>query len=401
MIKTRRIIEIVVIVFAVIFIVYQGFASYYSALTTESAVFYEHVNGVLVNGTIIRSEHEVTMPRDGTIHFVIGDGERVAKGGVIARVYSSDAESAAAERIKEIDEQLADIAEIEGYNNTTAVDMGTLNEKLNTALNTFLFSVSNNSFNGAENAKNELLNALTRRQVATGITTDFSVIKAELNNEKNSLASMVGTPKSECFSSSAGYFVSGTDGYEGQLNSKDLTLYTPEYLNGLKVESGLRDVVGKIVDDYEWYIAVVIPLEDAMNYTEGQSFKIEIEAAAQIVNTEVKKVNISKTSDTASVIFSCHEMSSELATMRSGKMTIISDEYSGIRISKKAIRIENGVSGVYVVSGIEAKFVTVNILFSNEEYAICELNTANNQKLRLYDNVIVKGRGLYDGKIIY
>ena len=83
------------------------------------------------------------------------------------------------------------------------------------------------------------------------------------------------------------------------------------------------------------------------------------------------------------------------------KSKLIKNEYSGLKVSSRSIRTVDGVRGVYVVSGIEIKFVEVEILFSNEEYAICKLNTSDGSKLRLYDEVVVKGRGLYDGKSIY
>lgn len=399
--KTRRIIEITAVLLIVGFIAYQFFASYYSAITTESAIYFEHSQGVELNGTIIRNEYLVTSSDSGTLHFIISDGERVAKGGTIAQVYSDDKASAAATRIAQIDGQLAAIAEIEGYNNTAAVDMNTINSKISEDLNDFLYAVADNNFDGVERSRQELLNALTRKQVATGEKTDFTAVKAELNSEKASLTPVMGSPRSSCVADRAGYFVSGTDGYESILSSDDLSLYTPEYLAGLTPTAQDGTVIGKIVYDYEWYVAASIPLSDSMFYKNGDTVKLRIDAADQTVTAVVERVNFSKDSDTAAIILSCNEMSSELASMRSGKMTIIKDEYNGLRISSKAIRIVDGVSGVYVVSGIEVKFVAAEILYSNDEYVICKLNTSNEDQLRLYDEVVVKGRGLYDGKIIY
>lgn len=399
--KSRRIIETTVVLLVVTFFAYQFFASYYSAITTESAVFFEHSQGVELSGTIIRSEHLVELSDDGTLHFIISDGERVAKGGTIAQVFTDDKASAAATRIAEIDELLITIEEIEGYNNTAAVDMSTINTKINEQLEEFLYCVSDNSFDGATAIKSELLTALTRKQAATGEKTDFTAVKKELNDEKTNLISVMGSPKSECIASHAGYFVSSTDGYEGQLSSDDLTVYTPEFMQALKTQSNDKNIIGKIVDDYKWYVVATIPLSDSMFYKNGDTVKLRIEAADQTVSAMVERVNFSKDSDTAAIVFSCNEMSSQLASMRSGKMVIIKDEYSGLRVSSKAVRRVDGVSGVYVVSGIEIKFVAVDMLYSNDEYVICKLNTSDESQLRLYDEVIVKGRGLYDGKIIY
>ncbi len=399
--KGRRIIEILVILLAVGFIAYQAISSYTSALTTESAVYYEYSEGIELSGTVIRNEHPVTLQDSGTLHFIIEDGERVAKGGTIARVYSDDKASAAATRISEINSQLSDIADLEGYNNIAAVDINTLNSKISANLDNYLFCVSNGSFEGAAEARAELLTSLSRKQVATGGSVDFTEVKKQLNEEKQRLTSVMGNHKSECKAEYSGYFVSSADGYEGVLVADDLAKYTPEYLENIEPADKDGNIIGKIVYDYEWYIAVTVPLGDSMSYKEGDNMKLRIEAADRTVAATVKTVNFSRESNSAVVIFVCNEMSGELASYRSGKITVIKNEYSGLRVSSKSIRFLDGLTGVYVVSGLEIKFVAVEILYANDEYTICKLNTTDEEKLRLYDEVVVNGRGLYDGKIIY
>ena len=93
-------------------------------------------------------------------------------------------------------------------------------------------------------------------------------------------------------------------------------------------------------------------------------------------------------------------MNSELASIRKGSMTIVDKTYSGLKIPAKAIRFEDEKAGVFVVSGMTLKFVTVDILYRTDEYIICEQQVSNESVLRLYDEVVVKGKKLYDGKII-
>lgn len=397
----RRLIELAVIGIVVFFIGYQFFTSYFSAITTESAIYFEHSKGVELDGIIIKNELIVTSKEQGTLHYVISDGESVAKGGTIAQVYNSDKASAAATRIDEINRQLKNIEDIEGYNDKNAVNMSAINAKIISKLNDFLYKVSDNRFDGIDEARDELIAAMTRKQVAMGEQTDFTAIKNQLNMEKNALKSVVGSPKAVCTVEKAGYFVFGVDGYENSLSPNDLSIYTPEYLEELAVSETGKDVIGKIIYDYEWHIAVKMSIEESMFYKNGDSVKLKINSIGQTVNTKVNRINISKESSTATVILTCSEMSSELSHIRTGRVTIIKDEYSGLRINPKAIRIVDGVTGVYVVSGLEVKFVKANVIFSNEEYAICELNTTDDEQLRLYDEFVVKGRGLYDGKIIY
>ncbi len=399
--KRLRIIEIIAVLAVVLFVGYQIYASYYSAITTESAFYFEYSEGVELQGTIIRSEHTVDMSDGGTLHFLISDGERVAKGGVIAEVYSDDKASAAATRLKEIETQLKTIEEIEGYNNVTAVDMKTLNGKIEKNLESLLQLTSGGRFEGAEALKAELLNSINRKQVAMGVGTDFSAVKETLTQEKASLTAVMGSPKSTYTADHSGYFVSSSDGLENALSPDDLSVFTPEYMESVRAESREEVSTGKIVGDYKWYIASTVSINDSMFYKNGETLKLKIHSADQTVTASVEQVNFSKDKDTATVIFSCSEMSSELALIRSCAVTVIKNEYSGLRVSRKSIRIVDGVTGVYVISGLEVKFVAAEIIYSNDEYAICKLNTTDEEKLRLYDEVVVRGRGLYDGKIIY
>ena len=93
-------------------------------------------------------------------------------------------------------------------------------------------------------------------------------------------------------------------------------------------------------------------------------------------------------------------------------MTVVKNTYSGLRVSSKALRFKStgneapdgtldssSVTGVYVVTGMTARFVPVNIVYSNEGYAICEASKEDGS-LKLYDEIIVKGKNIYDGKII-
>ena len=81
-------------------------------------------------------------------------------------------------------------------------------------------------------------------------------------------------------------------------------------------------------------------------------------------------------------------------------MTIVDQEYSGLKVPTKAIRFVDGKTGVFVISGMTLKFVTVDVLYRTDEYIICDKKASNESVLRLYDEVVVKGKKLYDGKII-
>ncbi|MBQ9768715.1 MAG: hypothetical protein IJW27_00780, partial [Clostridia bacterium] len=247
--KRSKLIKIAIALAVAVFLIYQYYASVVNSISTESAVSFEQIDGIDGVATFIRNEVTVTDDSDGTVHFLVASGEKIAKGGTIANVYENDSASAAASRIKEIEEQLDLIAEIEGYNDSTAVDVDTINERISDYLNSFLYKTADSRFSDLGTDVSDLLTMMTRKQVAIGEQSDFGALKDALNAEKTKLEGNVGTPRSYIYSDTAGYFVSNADGCEGKLKTDDLSLYTPEYLKALKEDAVPQNVIGKIVYD--------------------------------------------------------------------------------------------------------------------------------------------------------
>ena len=76
--------------------------------------------------------------------------------------------------------------------------------------------------------------------------------------------------------------------------------------------------------------------------------------------------------------------------------------YEGIRLDKAALHIVEGNRGVYVKYGNLQRFLKITILYEDENYILIpadgQLGTDN--EVRLYDEIIVQGKNLQDGKLI-
>ena len=398
----NRIFKIVISAIIIIFLSFQIYSATVSSISTESAIPYDYTEGIDTTGIIIRDETLVKSTTEGTLHFAVSDGEKIAKDGTIAHIYDGDSASANATKIAELKNQLKKIEEIEGYNNISAVDLGTVNAKISSYYNDFVYNTSLGRFDEISDSVSGLLTMMTRKKVATGEQTDFSSLKESINSQISTLSQNSGNTKGSIKAPVSGYFVSAEDSYESVLTTEDMSIYTPDFFSGLETGEKQADVIGKIVYDYKWYIACIVPINDSKFYKIGESVTLKTTIASNPrLTATVERVNLSSSGDNAVIVFSCSEMSSELATMRQGAITIIKNEYSGLKVSSKALRVVDGQTGVYIVSGLESRFVATSILYSNDDYAICEINNSDSSRLRLYDEVIVKGKNLYDGKIIY
>lgn len=402
MLKNRPKLKIAIILLLVLFLGYQYLNSFYSSVLTESAIYYEYTDGITAEAIIMRNEENVEAEQIGTLHFNVSDGEKIAKDGIIANIYGSEAASTAATQISALEERIALIEELEVYNDITAIDLKVLNSRIDAALNEFIIGNADGNFEGGEETLASLLTLMTRKQMVMGEKTDFTSVKATLNEQIASLKAQALNPKGSIKADRAGYFVSNVDGYEQVYNPDDLSLFTPEYIKNTKPEAVNKNVIGKIVYDYKWYIASVITVSDSMFYKIGDIVTLQTESISNPkINVSVEKIILSADGDDATIIFSSNQMGGDIASMRNTKITIIKNEYKGLKIPGKALRVVNGERGVFVVSGIEANFVKIDVIYQDDEYAICELNISDESKLRLYDEIIVKGKNIYDGKIVY
>ena len=114
-------------------------------------------------------------------------------------------------------------------------------------------------------------------------------------------------------------------------------------------------------------------------------------------------------------------MSYALSTIRQENVNVDMGTYSGIRISKKAIhddvvkytekdekgnteQKEKKVQGVYVLFGNQIVFKQISVIYSGSDYVICDPTPDDGilltDTVRQYDQVVVEGSDLYDGKIV-
>jgi len=393
--------RIAVIFLVLIFVAHHFISSVYNPIKTENAVYYTATDGITINGLIIRNEVLVTSDNNGVLHFLVDDGGKVPKDGVIANIYESEAASITLTKIDSVKSKIYDIEDILGYNDVDAVNLDVISTKVENKVNELILSSATSDFSNVNNAADNLLSAINRKQAALGYDVDFNSKLESLNNQLTELSSALPSPVGTITALESGYFVSKTDGYENVFKTDNLESITYDFLNSAKSEKYSSNVIGKLVSDYEWYIAAEISVDKSLEFKEGESLTIETSVKTSLeLPVTVKKINVSNKDDKAIIIFSCNQMSSDLATMRSGPMTVVKARYSGLKIPKKAYRVIDSKKGVFIQNGMQINFVPVEKIYTGDNYFICEKQNENELALKLYDKVVVKGKNLYDGKII-
>lgn len=165
--------------------------------------------------------------------------------------------------------------------------------------------------------------------------------------------------------------------------------------------------LGKIISGYNWYVACIIDNSVASQLKTNGKCKLKlgdltVETSVYAVKPATEGKNLA--------IFKCNLMNEQLATLRRFSGSVILNEYTGLRVSKDAVRVDkDGVTGVYVRLANIVEFRVFDTLYSTDEYIITDepsdsdilaMKKKGYQYLKLYDEVFVSGKDLKDGMVI-
>lgn len=106
-------------------------------------------------------------------------------------------------------------------------------------------------------------------------------------------------------------------------------------------------------------------------------------------------------------VFRCNLMNDSLATMRKLNGKIVLDEMTGLKVRKDAVRVDKeGNAYVYVRRGNIVNTRSINIIYNDNDFILAVKPDESSEiklpysHVRLYDEVIISGREIYDGMVI-
>ena len=394
-------------------------------IVTETAFRSKAYDTIESKGLIVRDEERLSSSSDGVLVYDVVDGGKVTANGTIATAYASQDDVSAIHQIEQLDKRIEFLQSIKGVNNTTNVGIDTVNGQINERLTSLIKYFHNHDYGNLPQAEADLLTSILRKQIVTGEQGDFEDKIAALTAERESIKASTGAPIGTVKTDAAGYFVSKVDGYENCFDVKALDEVTASDVENAKPEDIDPDAyIGKMLKGSSWYILCPISSDEATSLSHTESdIRVRLPSAMdEPIPAQVVRVNNIGNDGTAVAVLQCNYMNEALSNLRRDNVEIIVNEYEGLKISKSALHDDdvtyyeedaNGndvkktarVQGVYVEYGAELVFRQVAILYSGDDFIICNENPAsgvllNGTTVSLYDKVVIEGRDLFDGKII-
>ncbi len=400
----KRILVIAAALLLFVYVGYQAYMIFRPQLETETVTRVTAYQTLETDGIVFRDETVITEQPNGYLFYSAENGSRVSRGGKIAEVFASEADALAQQELDKLDAEIASLVSINAQGTSNRANLSAINQQIDQTWLEITTAAQSMAFGTMEELRSRLLTLLNKQQITIGRVENYDERLSAMRAERKTLAASFQAASGKVTAPVAGYFISDLDGYEGYLDVDDATgLSVAEVRQALAhTPQSVSTGIGKIVGDYEWYLACVLPLSQAAELKAGATMEVRMPfVSSDAIPMQVAAIN-KDTEGNAALILKCTHMNQALSTVRVEKLEIRLKQYDGIRIPDEAIHFNDlQEQGVYVQVGNVLAFRRIRVLYhdANDRFSVCEV-TDESGYARLYDKIAVKGENLYDGKLV-
>lgn len=397
------------LVFAAFFLVISIFFRAGNSVETFTALKGSIEEYVLADGYIFREQELIETTIDGYLECNAKEGQRVNEGDVIATVYNGQVDPAVTERISAVKSEIEKLEKSDSEADVYAANAVKIELNIADEAQKLTQIREKNTFADIADEKEIINDYINKKQAASGNGKSDEEKLEELNDELSELESSITDERQEIIAPRAGVFSSKIDGYETALSVDMMGDATPSYLNSIKKEdvstastvtSG--EAVCKVIDNYEWYFVGIIPEKDAENFEVGGNVSLKFyDLSDSIVTGSVTAISKPESGKVAITVYSTRYIDSIYTTSKVSA-ELLTESSDGIKVPSSALRVIDGKQGVYVIRLGVARFVPVELLYNNKEWAIIKAVIDSNYEthLEIYDEVIINTKGIEEGKVV-
>ncbi|MCR5186157.1 MAG: hypothetical protein K6D97_03460 [Clostridia bacterium] len=368
-----------------------------TVVTNGTLLYEETAEGYLIRDEIVL---EGTNYKNGMVQ-ILSDGERAAKGENFFRYYSSN-EAGILEQMASLDEQINDEIEKSGLVVTTS-DISSIEKQIETTIDN-LYDV--NYLLKVQEGKNKIDTLITKKAEYTGKDSPADSNLRNLTNQRNELENRLESESEIVTAPVAGLASYRIDGLEEKLTPNNFDELSSDLFKSFDLKVGAivpqSNEKGKIVNNFESYIAMVATSESAMGAKIGDKVTLRLsdssEVKAEIIYTR------EESPDKKIIVFKIEQEIAQLLQYRKISFDIIWWKYSGLKVSNTALLDEDDKMYLERTRNGNFERIYVKVLRQNDTYSIIEnyedeelINlgidenkVSKRSKINLYDEVIVQ-----------
>ena len=398
--KIFHVVGLLALALVSVYIIVQCFVIFRRSYKTETAIKYTLAESITLDGVV--AFDSVDVAGSGDLGYLVQDGERVTNGTTMAEVYTDDSQGLQRERLDRLERTITLLTKSQ---NSTGSDLSVLTNQTKQALYNLLDKINTAQYSGITDAEDTFLLAQNRLQVSTGQTAGFADTIAALQVEYDSIKAQLDALQT-ITATTNGYFSSTAASPAIAADRQALDDADPATLQKMLADgfpAAATDRAGQITTGFSWKFYAVCDLDTAARFDNISSVKISVPGKQNTpLSATVEEVAPDKDNGLAKIVLQCQTINAEVLSFGQETAQIDLKTYEGIRIDKEALHIVDGQRGVYVKYGNLQRFLKIATLYENDSYILIPENgkIGTDNEVRLYDEIIVQGTNLQDGKLL-
>ena len=383
-----------------LYVAVQFVLIFHRSYTTETAIRYTLAESLNLTGVV--AFDAVDVPGSGNLGYLVQDGERVTNGTVVAECYNDDTQGLQRERLDRLERSITLLTKSQ---NSAGSELSVLTNQTKQALYNLLDKLDTAQYTGISDAQDSFLLAQNRLQISTGQTADFSQSIAALQTEYDGIKAQLDTLQTVTATTN-GYFSRTEASPAIRTDCRALADADPATLQKMLADgfpAADTNRAGQIATGFSWKFYAVCDLDTAARFDGLSTVKISVPGKQNTpLSATVEEVTEDKDNGIAKIVLQCQTINAEVLSFGQETAQIDLKTYEGIRIDKEALHIVDGQRGVYVKYGNLQRFLKIATLYENDSYILIPENgkIGTDNEVRLYDEIIVQGTNLQDGKLL-
>lgn len=392
------------------------FRGWDEGVATTRAYSYSLDVGSEAVGLLVRTETLLTAGSLGYVDQILSEGAKAAAGDPVALLYSDPSALTTRQSIRTLEAEIEQM-EYALSSETQTTGAAQLDAQVISSIAALRSLAARGDLTALEDSALHLRSMVFKRDYAYGDTAaagqlaqliaDKRAQLAQLNSSLSQVSTTVYAPVS-------GVFSAGADGWEGIAVPGLLDQLTADSLAALLKEQHSPDpsAVGKLVTDSTWWFAALL---DGTNtgLQAGRRYSLDF-SGDYYGQIEMVLERISLEDDQTLAIFSCRSHLADTAMLRVQAVDVVTQTLEGIRIPRKALRVETvreeqedgttrEVNRYYVFTVIRSQSWAqeVEVLYTDPAYYLVRpADPSAAKRLRAGDEVVLNSSGIYDGKVV-
>lgn len=368
-----------------------------NVFTVENGKLYKEETDI---GYVIRNEKVVKGENyKNGMEQIIGEGSRAAVNENIFRYYSANEENLK-QKIADLDVKIQDtMSQEEGvFTSDAKILENQIDDKIQDINKV-------NDISKLTEYKKEIESLVSKKAKIAGEASPQGSYLRKLIEERKKYETELNSGAEYVKAPMSGIVSYRVDGLEETLTPDNFSSLNKEYLESLNLNTGKivasNEECGKVIDNFECYIATISSSEEARNAKVGDSVKVRLSNNAEI-SAEITNL-IKDENNEVVIILKVQKQIEELINYRKITFDLIWWSASGLKVPNQAIVQENDLN--YVIrnrAGYLSK-ILVKVKKQGDKYSIVDSYTSEElkkiglsnseistyKKISIYDEILV------------